>query len=396
MAAKQPTVLHFATWYPDKSNPVNGIFVQRQIELIASNHNYRHVVVKKSTKEISVLKYLLCFVGLFPSENNNGLKQIELPQQSFLYRSFFWRYRARAENFLLKKLIKKYAPAIAHLHVVYGFGQELMMIKEQFKIPYLISEHMGPFPFHWLPNKQLNVISPMQKADAVVAVSVAQKEQIFNTTGVNAIVIPNVIHASEFYFNKEAGTKKEGQPSIVFTGIYTKEKGADYLLKAFTEFRKKFPQSILHLAGAATDERLKVLKDLVEINNLDHSVHFYGRLNATELCRLYNQCDFYVCSSEWESFGASALEALFTGLPVLTTNCGGVPELIEPSNGIVVENNQEVNTLLNGLFRITEKLSDYSREAISDRAARKYSAAEVRDRYINLYDNILNCKNQLV
>ncbi len=68
MADRQTTVLHLASWYPNRQNHVDGIFIRRQVELIASDTSYHHVLLKKSTKEISLFKHLLCLAGYFSKE----------------------------------------------------------------------------------------------------------------------------------------------------------------------------------------------------------------------------------------------------------------------------------------------------------------------------------------
>lgn len=390
MADKQPTVLHLASWFPSRQNHVDGIFIRRQVELIASDTSYRHVLLKKSTKEISLFKHFLCLAGFFPKEKQNGITIIELPQESFLYRKFFWKYRERIENRLLKKLVKKYSPSLVHLHVVYGFAREALFIHKQYQIPFIVSEHMGPFPFDWLPHKEMNVIRPMQQAKKVVAVSEALKKQIFDFTSVEATVIPNVVSEKDFFYSEASSETYDGSPAIAFTGIYTRAKGADYLVESFALFKEKFPAAILHLIGEATGERMEELKNLVHQKNVAQSVRFHGKLSPAQICDLYNRCHFYACASEWESFGLSVLEALFTGLPVLTTNCGGAPAFIEPHNGMIVDNDKQPNTFKEGLLQITAQLNQYNKAAIAKSISQKYSAQNVKDAYVNLYHQVIN------
>ncbi|MBS1753203.1 MAG: glycosyltransferase [Bacteroidetes bacterium] len=390
MADRQTTVLHLASWYPNRQNHVDGIFIRRQVELIASDTSYHHVLLKKSTKEISLFKHLLCLAGYFSKEKQNALTIIELPQQSFLYRKFFWKFRERIENRLLKKLVKKYSPSLVHLHVVYGFAREALFIHKQYHIPFIVSEHMGPFPFDWLPNKEMNVIQPMQQASKVVAVSEALKKQVFDFTGVEATVIPNVVLEKDFFYSGASVETYDGLPAIAFTGIYTRAKGADYLVESFALFKEHFPNAVLHLVGEATDERLAELKNFVRQKNVEQSVRFHGKLLPGQVCDLYNCCHFYACASEWESFGLSVLEALFTGLPVLTTNCGGAPAFIHPDNGMVVENNKQPHTFKDGLLQMAAHLNKYNKAAIANSIRQKFSSQKVKDAYVNLYGQVIN------
>lgn len=381
-------ILHFVTWFPSKKNPIDGIFIRRHIELLAKDNTSNHIVVRKSENEISILSHFLSLLGFFKTETQQGLQVLELPQQSFLYRRFFWRFKDRLEKYQLRRLIKKYKPSINHLHVVYGFGNEAVYIKKRLEVPFIVSEHMGPFPFQWIADKERLIINPMKEADAVVAVSNAQAKEIKTFTGIQSQVIPNIIDSAEFHFLNFPQQNTNKGLQIVLVGIYNSGKGADYLIEAMPGFIKKNTGCTLHLVGAATDERMGFLMEQIESLRIKESVIFHGILDAKELCELYNQCDFYVCASEWESFGVSVLEALYSGLPVLSTRCGGVLEFVNEGNGLLIENDRKVETLVNGLLQISEQPKSFNRSAISEEVIEKFSGQKIKEQYYKIYNEV--------
>jgi glycosyltransferase involved in cell wall biosynthesis len=387
---QRPVILHFASWYPTKGNHVEGIFIQRQVELLASDNRFQHIVVRKSNQPVSVSHHLKILAGFFESEQIGHMQVITLPEQSKLYRKYFWRHQQAIEEIVLNKLFMHYQPRLIHLHVVYGFAKEALWLKKNKQVPFIASEHMGPFPFDWLDDKEGVVSKPIKEASAVVAVSTAQAGQIEIFTGRKPQVIPNVVDENAFQF--EESSKRETARSsfqLVFVGIYTKAKGVDYLLQVFPDFLKVYPNSKLNLVGDASAERMKALKALVEKNGIEEHVAFHGRLPAESLSKLHHQCDFYVCSSEWESFGLSALEALFTGLPVISTNCGGVTDFICSENGLLIENDQQQQTLLKGLLQMAQQLPSYKRKEIAGTIRNKFSNRVIKENYLAIYDRVL-------
>jgi glycosyltransferase involved in cell wall biosynthesis len=246
---------------------------------------------------------------------------------------------------------------------------------------------MGPFPFEWITDKQGLIIEPMQEAVAIVAVSVAQAKQIKTFTGVDAIVIPNVVNVEEFFYRTHQKTGNCLQ--LVLAGIYDSNKGADYLLAVLPSFINSHPNTILHLVGNADAERMAALQYQIKEAGIENVVKFHGQLTPTALCELYKQCDFYVCASEWESFGLTMLEALFAGLPVVSTNCGGVLEFMNEQNGILISNDRKEATLLNGLLQMTNQLSAFNRKAISATANKQFSCNMIKDKYYSLYKEVL-------
>ena len=203
------------------------------------------------------------------------------------------------------------------------------------------------------------------------------------------VVIPNVVNHSEFYYTEKITADPPSKLEIVLAGIYDSRKGADYILTVLPLFLNEYPDTILHLVGEANAERMAELRSIILIKGIEKSVEFHGKLSPAALCNLYHHCDFYVCSSVWESFGLSVLEALFCGLPVLATNCGGVTEFMNNQNGLLIENDRCDETLLNGLLEITDKLKKYNRQSSSLEAVKQFSPQLIREKYYNIYQQVL-------
>lgn len=387
MNSRIPHILHLVTWYPSTANHVDGIFTRRHIDLLAADTSTLHTVVRKTEEEVSVLTYLKCLLGFFPTDEYAGRKILLFPTRSKLFQKFFWRYKKKFEQRLLHVLKNKLQPSLLHLHVVYGFAEEAVFLHEQYGLPVVVSEHMAPFPFDWLWDKQLQVLAPIQAASAVVAVSEAQAEQISAYTGVEPEVIPNVVDTS--VFNYEPTEKINAGPDVILVGIYESRKGADYLVDVFGEYLQQFPQAKLHFVGTATEERIKELNEQITLSGIAEHVVFHGKLSPGSLSALYRQCDFYVCASEWESFGVSVLEALFTGLPVLSTDCGGVRSFMRTDNGVLISNDRKRDSLLSGMLTITTMLPQFDREKIAHDVAERFSPQQIKDAYYSIYRRVL-------
>ncbi len=386
---QKPVIFHFVTWFPSSVTDIDGIFTRRHIELLVSDPSYNHIVIQKSKGNTSVANHIKSLAGMYKKVQIGKLQIIQLPDASTLYKFFFWRYKAQLEKFLLRKLVQTHQPSLLHLHVVYGFGKEAVFIKKEYQIPFIISEHMAPFPFEWIQDKHGFIQEPMEEANTIIAVGTAQAAQIETFTGKKPIVIPNVVDADEFFVDGKTNQQKAGNPSIILVGIYDKRKGADYLLEVLPAFLQHYPGCILHLVGHADEERMRILNEQIKTASLQQSVRFHGILSPKQLCKLYSQCDFYVCSSEWESFGVSVLEALFAGLPVLSTDCGGVREFMTNENGVLIENDRRNDSLLQGLLTIMEQLSSFKRTGISEEVKRRFSKPVILEKYNTVYKNLI-------
>ena len=129
-------------------------------------------------------------------------------------------------------------------------------------------------------------------------------------------------------------------PLCLMLGTYEPRKGHAFLFKAFSDVSRKYPDAHLVICGDSTSEEKskvdKLRKSIVPEANI-HLVDFIA-----DGKKLINQADMLlVASQEWESFGWTVIEAMVRGVPVVSTNAGGLAEVIGPDGeaGFSVDHN---------------------------------------------------------
>jgi glycosyltransferase involved in cell wall biosynthesis len=385
---KKKSVLHFATWFPKYDGDIDGIFIKRHIEVLSLSNEFQHAVIAKSHWKMGVLGLLRCILGKFPVMRVGNLDVNYFPNDESFNIRFFHRYKEQIWKVIICSLYKKFKPAICHLHVTYGFAQEVVYMKSALVVPFIISEHCAPFPFNWIQNKELVIDRPIRKADKIVAVSNAQAKQIKQYLITEVEVIPNVVNKSEFFYR---GPLQGVGINIVFVGIYDKRKGLDYLLNALPIILNEFPEIVVHLVGSASKERMaEIHQQIADFNIEKKAIVFHEVLTPIQLNALFNNCDFFVCTSEYESFGVAVLESLFAGLPVMSTDCGGVRDFLNESNSILIPNDNSISTLVEGFRKMLQILPQFNRHLISEEVNVKFSKNSIKQKYENLYSDILN------
>lgn len=157
---------------------------------------------------------------------------------------------------------------------------------------------------------------------------------------------------------------------IIFTGRLTAEKGIDILLKAVKDInRKNIRVLVVGSFHYNEDEKTDYQDYLRELSNeIIEQVTFTGYVPNDELPYLYNIADIAVLPSMWdEPAGLTNLEAMACGLPVITTNSGGITEYVGDA-AIVIERNediiQEVGKQIIRLMDNQRLRESYSRKAI--------------------------------
>ena len=136
---------------------------------------------------------------------------------------------------------------------------------------------------------------------------------------------------------------------------------------------------------------MRPLQKLENELNVADRVSFMGRVPAERMPQLYRDNDIFVMSSDHEGMSNAMLEAMASGLPIITTRCEGVEELMV-DNGIIVEHpdRKDIAAAIRTLCQDRQAYNSFS--ATSRKRAASFTWFSVTDRYIALYKKVINNK----
>lgn len=136
---------------------------------------------------------------------------------------------------------------------------------------------------------------------------------------------------------------------LVTVGRLTDQKGYDRLISVCNDLKKEGYAFQLNIVGSGPDE--EKLQTMVRKYELEKDVRFWGFQDNPY--KFIAACDLFVCSSRAEGFSTVATEATILGIPIITTECAGMRDLLgESEYGLIVENSEQ--GLKNGLRRILD------------------------------------------
>jgi glycosyltransferase involved in cell wall biosynthesis len=179
--------------------------------------------------------------------------------------------------------------------------------------------------------RQSRVVTPVLRQAAAVVVPSGFLAEIFDRHGVATEIVPNVIDLERF---QPATTRTRGQHLVVTRNL---EDLYDIptALRAFARVRAVYPDARLTVAGSGP--RLSALRELATALDIRAQVTFAGQLDHARIAELYRAADLALNPSTVDNFPNSVLEALASGVPVVSTNVGGVPHLMQDGvNGLLV------------------------------------------------------------
>ena len=134
---------------------------------------------------------------------------------------------------------------------------------------------------------------------------------------------------------REAAPPDPNQPVILFVGSNMYRKGVPDLIKAATGVIKKHPKAKFVIVG--NDKSIELLKRLCSALRVDQNFEFAGWRSQEDLLGYYQQATVFAMPSLTEALGVAFLEAMAAGVPVIGTDVGGIPEIIQHGfNGLLV------------------------------------------------------------
>lgn len=236
----------------------------------------------------------------------------------------------------LKKIIKEYQPDILHVHYASSYG--ILGALCNFS-PFILSvwgTDVFSFPKKSFIHKSILKYN-FKKANKILSTSHVMKKETNLYTSKKIEVTPFGIDTSKFELRK--GETLFNKDDIVIGTIKTLEEvyGIEYLIRAFkvvSDKHKNLPLKLLIVGGGSLDKSLKKLTNELKIAE---KVIFTGNIPFTKVPVYHNMLSIAVFLSFAESFGVAVIESSACEKPVVVSNVGGLPEVVEDGvTGIIV------------------------------------------------------------
>lgn len=215
----------------------------------------------------------------------------------------------------------------------------------------------------------------LKKADCILSTSYAMKEETQKYTSKNILITPFGVDLN--IFKPVNLTLDDDKKDIVIGIIKSLEAiyGIEFLIKAFATLKNKYKNLPLKLLIVGDGSLRRELEELVENLDIKNLVYFTGRISYDKISKYHNMVDIAVYPSESESFGVAVIEAGACEKPVIVSNVGGLPEVVENGKTGFVVKYGDINAIVNALERL-----------ILDKQLRKNMGKNARKRIMKLYD----------
>lgn len=380
-------ILFVPTMYPNTYNTFSNIFFRDQAEaLVRYGHQVSVLAIVPVTLQ-QILSNRKFDFGLKVFEKNGVLTylcQIPVPPKS-----------RRLQQFLRKsiglRVFRKYLesnkkPEIQHVHT-YRAAVTARTIHEIFKIPYVITEHSSAFTQNLLSRYDITTAKKAYSESSFnCAVSPFLAKCLSDLFTTDFSFIPNLVDTDFFSPGgiEKNITKKSDYIRLLHVANLVPVKNQSMLIRAFSKIVSSMTGVNLELRIAGDGPEKQHLISLCNELGLRNKVVFLGRLSREDVRSEMWDCDCFVLSSTFETFGVVLLEAMACGKPVLSTRSGGPEAIITGSSlGYLTDVTEE--SLADGLGKMISYLDRFNGEEIRGYIEENFSEVVIARKLTEVY-----------
>ncbi len=299
----------------------------------------------------------------------------------------------------LVDMVKLYKIDLLHVHYAIphayaGYMAKQMLKAEGIKIPMVTTLHgtditlVGNHPFY-----KPAVSFSINKSDVVTSVSQNLKDETYKLFNIKREihVIPNFIELDKIKIDSNIACHRsvmanESEKIITHISNFRKVKRIPDIIEIFYKIQQQIPSKLMMVGDGPEKE---VAENLCQKLGISDKVIFFG--NSNEIDKILSYTDLFLLPSETESFGLAALEAMAWGVPVISSNSGGLPEVnFEGVSGYLsdVGNIEEMAQNAIKILKDDTILAKFKENALS--VAKQFDIKNIVPLYEDLYKEALS------
>ncbi|HEX5624659.1 MAG TPA: glycosyltransferase [Saprospiraceae bacterium] len=384
---KKPYILHLPKWYPNAEDDLEGIFIRRHIESTKAHWDARVVFARAGSTVPSNRWYVMEEIPI-----TNGMAYLAYYRHSYigvklLDRVIKFTLYYGLNILLIRKVVKRHGkPAGIHAHVLLRSAVLAQLFSFLWNVPFWITEHATFFTLGVKPNPW-NLKNFLRKlichsANGIITVS-HDLEMGMKSFGIHHTryfrVFNNVDTALFHYRKKSAG---ERMRFIHVSEFKNDHKNILGLLRVVSRLKEAGQNFVLDLVGYGAD--LSMILQFLQDHQLTDVVRYHGKIAPENLACFYQQAAALILFSNKENMPCVIAESLCCGTPVISTRVGGIAEIVDKNNGILIDKGSE-NQLFESICGLTSGKYSFDYQRISAEATQLFNNEAIGNRISQIY-----------
>jgi L-malate glycosyltransferase len=295
-------------------------------------------------------------------------------------------------------VIKNNHLQLLHVHYAIPHASAAYMAKkileqEGIHIPFITTLHGTDITLVGRDKMYAPVVAfSINQSDAITAVSQNLRDETFTHFKIekNIEVIHNFVDVQRFSRKPIDAFRKviapEGERILLHASNFRKIKRVEDVVLIFNQVKKEIPSKLLFVGDGPERGTAEELSRKLGICD---DIRFVGKQEQME--DILAIADLFLLTSEYESFGLAALEAMASGVPVISTNAGGLPEIMIQGVTGFMGNVGDVDTMSKqaiDILKDDERLQQFKANAFEQ--AKAFDISSIVPMYVKLYEEVLS------
>lgn len=386
----RPHVLFLAAWYPDEGRPAAGVFIREHALAVSlfCDVSVLHIQVRKAPlgvrSEMKVTR---------PSESLTEFRlTINTPLRRF---GFHDRLVRSAASQAIERLRSEREVDLYHIHVRDHITKLLPDLNALAAMPFLLTEHWSFYHTginalpreeqdhqekeiaRWFSHPGLRLICPVSEDLSRILV------KRFKAPLSKMRVIPNV--ANELF--QPAGIPSpQNKTRLALVGLWHEPKNPMLFVEALSNLGADEARRF-EIAWIGDGPQMEAVRNLVQRDGLTH-IKLLGMQPKAVVAETLRSSDYLIHPTDAENLPCIIIESLSCGTPVVSMRVNGVPELVDDSNGVLIDA-KDVGQMTDVLRGMLNGKYNFNREVISGNARGRFSASAIGAQYMRCYQEIL-------
>lgn len=398
MDHQQLKILYLARWYPHRYDPMPGLFIERHARSAAACCRVAVLYVHPDDKLIHK-----------PYETEMTSDE-EILQVKIYFRPFrrripmiqplanllrFCRMHFKGYRMVRKEMGK---PDVIHVNVLTRIGAIALMIKVFTGIPYVITEHWTRY-LPMMDNfkggfRKFVTRIVVKNASAVMPVTVNLQRAMegHGLTNDRYVIIPNVVDTD--VFRPLESNVIPGKHRFVHVSCFEdRQKNISGILRVLKKLSEQRQDWECHMIGDGIHYEL-LLRQAEELGLKNRFVIFHGLKENQDLVALMQEAEFQLMFSRFENLPVVILESYACGVPVLSTDVGGIGEHLDENLGILIPSEDE-DVLFDKLNTMLDSSGKYERSKIRQYAMDHFSKEVIGRQLCEVYRSVAKKRSPL-
>jgi glycosyltransferase involved in cell wall biosynthesis len=245
----------------------------------------------------------------------------------------------------------------------------------------VVLDFVGGGILEFQERERRRIIIKLKKFEHILVPSTPFKI-FFEEAGLKCTLFPHIVEIEKFH----SVGKDLKEPIFLSAKNLMEYSNVGSIIRAFAIVQRRIPEAKLFITGNGPQKR--ILKDLVSEMNL-RNVTFFEGLTNDQMPGIYSRATIFLHATRLESFGIAIVEALASGTPVISSNVGGIPDIIKDgTNGFLVDYNDH-EKMAERIFTLLENKDLYNK-FISEglKTANSYSSKALTPKLMEFIDSI--------